>query len=488
MLKDLFKGSAIYGIAPFIPKILTIVLLPVLTQYLTSTDYGIIGTITSITFAVQALQDLGLKTLLPNYFYKCRAQYKVMWREVYGFLSIWMVLFALIQGVLLYFLIPAEAVSNRWTIIILSNFSTVFFGPTAIIGQMYYQLNLKPTPVAIRAVFSGVTTILVNFICVVVFRWGYLGAYVGSFAGTFLANLTYWPVVNRKLGLSPIFNFKWRSIKSWLKISMPTIPHYYSAYLMHSSNVVAMNVYKKPQSEIGQLTMSQNISGIFETVFNAINQVWSPMAYRYIRDKNVNEMKRILYVYIIATFSMTFIYSLWSREIYGFLIKNAEIAATYKYSIILVMALNYRPTYVYFCNYLFYHERTVQLLKISFVSGLICCSIYFSLIPYWGVYAALIGFYVGCLYFGYSGYFNRYYKEKTIYHFKWYMWLPVQLSLTVVSYLCVDLHLLPKLIVSIFFLTVMLCLFTSKVSNVFRYVKASEKVSSFLLRRKDKVS
>ena len=84
MLKELFKGSVIYGIAPFVPKILTVLLLPILTKYLTSTDYGVIGTITSITFAVQALQDLGLRPLLANHFYKCKYQYKVIWREIYG--------------------------------------------------------------------------------------------------------------------------------------------------------------------------------------------------------------------------------------------------------------------------------------------------------------------------------------------------------------------------------------------------------------------
>ena len=108
MLKDLFKGSAIYGITPFIPRILTVLLLPILTKYLTSTDYGIIGSITSITFAVQALHDLGLRALLPNYFYKSRGHYKVMWREIYGFLSLWMILYALIQATLLYFFIPEE--------------------------------------------------------------------------------------------------------------------------------------------------------------------------------------------------------------------------------------------------------------------------------------------------------------------------------------------------------------------------------------------
>lgn len=463
MLRDLFKGSAIYGVAPFVPKILTVFLLPILTRFLTSTDYGIIGTITSITFAVQALQDLGLRTLLPNYFYKCRSQYKVMWREVYGFLSLWMILFAVIQAVLLYFFIPAEAEANKWLIIILGNFSTVFFGPTSMIGQMYYQLNLKPTPVAWRIILAGVTTILVNFVCVVIYKWGYMGAYVGGFAGTFLANLSYWPVVNRSLGLSPIYNFNWRFMRRLLKISLPTVPHYYSAYLMNSSNVVAMNYHGKPQSVIGHLTMAQSISGMFDTLINAINQVFGPMTYQFIRDNNKNEMKRLLYTYIMMAYTATFLYSIWSREVYDILISNDEIAATYKYSIILVMALNYRPLYVYCIDYFFYHEHTVQMLGITFMAGIVSFVFYFTMIPYIGIWAALFGFYLGCLYLGYSGYFYKFYKEKTIFQVRWLAFLALQLLMTAVAFYFVDAIIWIKLFVTALFLTVVGYVFLLKV-------------------------
>lgn len=449
MLKDLLKGSAIYGIAPFVPRILTVLLMPVLTTYLTSTDYGIIGTITAITFAIQALQDLGLRVLLPNYFYKCRSHYKVMWREMYGFLSLWMIIFAIIQAVLLYFLIPVEAESNKWLIILLSNFSTVFFGPTAMIGQTYYQLNLKPGPVAFRVILTGVTTILINCLCVAVFKWGYMGAYVGSFAGLFLANISYWPVVNRKLGLSPIYNFKWKTIRSALKVSLPTIPHYYTAYLMNSTNVVAMNTYGKPQSEIGHLTMGQSFSNMFETAINAVNQIVSPMSYQYIQERKSIEMRRLIYFYIIITYSLTFLFSIWSREIYSILINNDELAMTYKYSIILVMALNYRPLYVHCCNYFFYHEHTVQLLGISLTAGIVSCIFYFTMIPSMGIYAALIGFYLGCLYLGYSGYFYRFYYQKTIFRIRWYLFLIFQLSLTFFAFFCVDLAVITKILISI---------------------------------------
>lgn len=465
MLKDLFKGSAIYGIAPFVPRIVSVFLLPVLTRYLTSTDYGIIGTITSIAFAVQALQDLGLRIIMTNYFYKSRSQYKVIWREIYGFLSLWMILYAVILSTMLYFFIPEEAANNRWLIIFLTNFSTVCFGPTAIVGQSYYQLTLQPVPVAWRIVLSGVISLLTNFVCVVLLRWGYMGAYVGTFAGAFITNITYWPVVNRRLGLSPIYNFKRKTIIRSLKVTLPTIPHYYSGFMMNSSNVVAMNYYGKPQSQIGHLTMAQNFSNMFDTVLNAINQVWSPMSYQFIRDNNKAEMKRILYTFILMAYGLTFLYSLWSREIYDVLISNDEIAAKYKYSIILVMALNYRPMYVYCINYFFYHEHTVQMLGITFMAGVVSCVFYFLMIPYIGVYAALIGFYLGCLYLGYSGYFYRFYHEKTIYAVRWYLITAMQLLLTLIVYYSVDLSILTKILISLIYISIVGFIFIIKVKN-----------------------
>ena len=469
MLKDLFKGSLIYGLAPFLPKVLTIFLLPVLTRYLTSVDYGIIGTITSITFAVQALQDMGLRVVLAPYFYKCKTQYKVIWREIYGFLSLWMIVYALIQAILLYLFIPKEAESNKWLIIILSNFSTVFFGPTAMLGQTYYQLHLKPTPVALRVVIAGVTTILANFICVVVFRWGYMGAYVGTFAGTFFTNLSYWPVVNKKLGLSPIYNFKWTTIRSLLKVGIPTIPHYYTAYLMNASNIAAMNFHGKPQAVIGHLTMSQNISSIFEAIANAINQMFTPMSFRLIRDNKPFEMRRLMFTYLLIVYTLTTLYSLWAREAYDILISNEEIAATYKYSIILVMALNYRPLYVYCCNYFFYHQHTLQLLGITLAAGVICCVFYFTMIPYMGIYAALIGFFIGCMYHGYSGYFFKYYRIHTIYKIKWWIFPPLQIVLTLCTYYAVDLNVLTKVVISLIFLSIVWMLFRKKVEIQFPY-------------------
>ena len=117
MIKKLLGNSAIYGIAPYIPRIVSIFILPLLTEHLTDVDYGIAGTIAAYTLALSALSTLGFSAVLQVTFFKAPYQYKILWREIYGFLQYWMVIYAIIQGIVLYFAIPEEAIENRWKII-----------------------------------------------------------------------------------------------------------------------------------------------------------------------------------------------------------------------------------------------------------------------------------------------------------------------------------------------------------------------------------
>ena len=454
MLLKLLKGSAIYGLSPFIPKIISFLLLPVLTKYLTSTDFGIIGTITSVVGCVQVFSTLGLQVILPNYFYKCPFQYKIIWREIYGFLSLWMVAFAILQSFLLYFTIPIEALENRFLIIFLSIFSTVLFGPTALLGSLYYQLNIKPIPVAIRTIASGIVSIVINYMCVVVFQWGYLGFYIGTFAGTFLINASYWYVVNRTLGLSPIYKFKKKSIGRLLYVSIPTIPHYYTGYLLNSSNTLVLNYYNKPQDIIGELTLCNSIVNTFESIINAINQVVYPLSLKYIKERNVHSLKQISYLYVYMTLVGTFIYSLWAKEIFSILVSNPSLARAYKYTIILILALNYRPMYIICSNYFFYYEKTKQLLTVTFVSGIVSLALYVLLIPSFNIMGAVIGNYLGCLIYGFSGYLYKIYKDNKLFSINPLIFLFSQIALTSLCYWAVDEEWIFKIVVNIVILSV----------------------------------
>ena len=80
-----------------------------------------------------------------------------------------------------------------------------------------------------------------------------------------------------------------------------------------------------------------------------------------------------------------------------------------------------------------------------------------------GIWAALIGFYLGCLYLGYSGYFYRFYKVNTVFCINWYLFFVVQLLMTGAAFYLVDNSILIKILVTTVFLVVLGILFNSKV-------------------------
>ena len=77
MIKKVLTNSAIYGLAPHVPRIVSVLLLPIMTAHLTDVDYGIAGTIAAYTMALSALSTLGVSAYLQVNFFKAKCQYKI---------------------------------------------------------------------------------------------------------------------------------------------------------------------------------------------------------------------------------------------------------------------------------------------------------------------------------------------------------------------------------------------------------------------------
>ena len=162
MLKRLFRDFGIYGIAPFVPKVASIFILPLITPFLTKQDFGIYGIITAYTGFFQIFFTLGLNVNLSNSFFKSRMQYQWLWRQIYGFWVLWAVVYGLIISIVIWIFTPKAALDNRNAIILLSVIPIVLFGPTAMIAQLYYQFKKKALQVGLRSAIFGTLNILIT--------------------------------------------------------------------------------------------------------------------------------------------------------------------------------------------------------------------------------------------------------------------------------------------------------------------------------------
>lgn len=447
MLKKLFSHTFIYGFANQIPKIAGLFSLPFITQYLTEEDYGIFGVVTSYMAAIEVFSSLGLRLVLVNTFYKHPNWYLKIWKEIYGFLMFWNIVFLAFKVGFLWLLMPKE-VDNVALVVFLNVGAGLFFGPTALIGSTFFQIKQMPFSIAIRTIVFGTLTIVLNILFIAVFKMGYLGWFYSLFIVSVLGNMSYFYPLFYKYKLTPVYVFSLRRIKSYLKVTLPTIPHYYSTFLLNTSDKIVMEHLAVPINDIGKYNAAYTVGNFFNSIGMVSGFAITPLMNECYKNKDERTARELVFVLQGVFFIASFLVSIWLKEIFQILIKNDVLAATYPIGIIVVMAYNYRAMYYGSINKLFYLEKTNILWKITFIAGITNVLLNVALIPFFGYEIAAVTTFVSLMFMGYSGYFLRDFKENSTVNYYPGLWFTATVLLAIAAYLLKDITILSKILIT----------------------------------------
>lgn len=461
MLKKLISHSFFYAFGPQIPKVASIFILPITTAYLTPLDYGIYGTIAAYIGLFSGIQGLGVSVLLVNsyYRYKANGRWKILWKQYYGLLLVWSCIYAFILAVLLFFLMPEEAKNNSQLIIGILVVQAILFNATNNLGGRLFQVEEKPQFIALSSSVSGIVTILLNLLTIVYFRLGYLGWYISSFGGAMVLFLFYIVPIFRRYKLFPIFKYRKYFLRRNLKVSLPTVPHNYSVYLLNSSDRMVMDRLNVNIGGIGNYNLAYTFGNYFEVVGTAIGMAVGPFYAKLWKTKSMEDSKWLTYFLQVGFIIVTFLVSLWIKEILQILISNEELHDAYVFAVIIIMGYAYRPMYWSVVNKLFYTEQTTQLWKISFIAGVLNVVLNLIFIPIYGIIAAPITTFISLMYIGFSGYFLKAYKRlNDVNHFP-AIWFVLIVISTVLVYYLKDISVFQKSIITFIALSIGIILF-----------------------------
>lgn len=451
MLKKLFSHTLIYGLAPQIVKLAQVFILPAITPYLTAKDYGIFGIVTATAGALTIFGSLGLNIVLANSFTKSPLHFKWLWRQIFGFLNLWSFAYAIIATVVIFLFLPAEVENQAGMIIVLNVLPLVLFAPSTTIGGLYYQLMQKPMEIALRSVGTGLLTLALNLYFIRGLKMGYMGWFWAAAIAQVINQFSYYYSLRYREGIVPIYNFKRRTILRHLKTCLPTLPHFYSYYILGSFDRVIMKMLGLPITEIGKYNAAQMPAGLVGTATNAANQAVSPLLLKAYKDDDRQIEKNLNFITMIACLTGSSVLCLFLKELLPVIIRSEGLERLYPMAIILVMAYNYRPMYTAANNRLFFTERTTALLKVTFIAAALSVMLNFLLIYLWGSIAAAIVLFVCFMYMGYSGFFIREFKESNGTAHYPLIWLSLTLVLTIFVYFAADFPLWVKVVIALIF-------------------------------------
>ena len=452
MLKKLFSHTLLYALGPQIPKLANIILLPIITQYLTTTDYGVYGTIMAYNGLLLGVKTLGFDVLFVNAFFKKSNRWQLYWKRYSGILFLWQQLYTLLYAFILYLIIPDEAIENKLLLTLLIIVPNYLFSIINALGGRYFQIAQKPQRIFFTTAITGISTIIINYYCIVILKTGYMGWYFSAAAGSFIMFCSYfWPVIG-KLKIYPILSLKKKFIKDALKIALPTVPHNYSSYLLNSSNRLVMDQLNTSITNIGKYNMAYIIANYFEIFGTAVGMAVGPYYTKLYSKENPeseNQVRTLTFFLQTCFILLSFTASLWAKEIFLVLISNQELSSVYYIAIIIIMGYSYRPMYWASINKLFYLEKTNKLWKVSFIGGALNISLNLIFIPIYGFEAAAVTTLISLLYIGFAGFFLKEYKENNSVNYYPLRWLLLIIISTVVVFLIRDISILYKLLVTL---------------------------------------
>ena len=383
--KSLSKGIIINLIATFVLRAISIITAPITTRLLETADYGsmsVFNTWVGIATIILGLQTYGTIT-------NARVKYET--GEEY-FRYCWNAAILSLLGHVLGFALLLPLMG--WIMSHLG-LSTFLVGLLVVQSFMQNCVNMLSGHFLIENK-AGSNLLLSAFISICSFGLSVLLIKQGSFKETpYMAFIIghFIPIT-----LSGLISFIWFALKGislinvdyikyCLSLSIPLIFHGLSGVVLGQSDRIMVERLVD-LSEAGVYSLTYNFSGILLAIWGAINSIWVPFYFRFLKEKNIDELKRRMNNFDVL-FAVLFS---------GFLFLSPEVFrimdSKYLYQIdiipVLLIGFYFNHLYGYPANYEFYKEKTIYLAIASFCSAAINIVLNFLLIPRYHAMGAAI--------------------------------------------------------------------------------------------------
>ena len=388
-IKQLLTNIISYGVIPKITAILSLLLLPLITPFLTLEDYGIMGLINSYKGIALGVATFGLHMHLTNSYFELGKNFILLWRRLFFYMIVSSLFTAIALTFIYSFSLSITPESKKILIISLSIIPILFF-PVNTIIEHYFPLVYKPRTQVLRNLIASIVSIGFSFVMIRYYNLGYVGWVVSATVLTLLTFILFFKPLYIDLKIYPQVDFNFSRIKKLLKISLPIIPHNLSHMLLSSSDRIIMDILGVSVVSIGLYSNGYSIGENSNVVITGISIALSPVLQRIFREKNIIQMKYYYRLSNLIISAFILLVMLFMKEFYMIFIKNESLQPAYIVAILTSVSYLVNATaYIYLSTSIFINKTTNKILYLVFLPAIVNILLNFIFIPIYGFMAAL---------------------------------------------------------------------------------------------------
>lgn len=379
---SLIKNTVIITIGKICTQLITFLLLPVYTAVLTTKEYGTVDLLNSLVSLCLPIVTFQIEQGLFRYLIDNRNNQREIRKIITTSMS------AITCQSILYvclFLFIAPFINNEYKYFLLTNVIVCIY--SNIMLQISRGLGDNKN-YALGSFITAVTTVLLNVVFIVIFRWGAYGMLTASLIGNIVCCCFLFLV--KKIYLYIDFKAFSKNLldKLW-KYSIPLIPNAISWWIFNSSDRIIVSSVLGVGSN-GILSAAYKFSSVYVTIYNIFNMTWTESASLHIYDEDCdkffsNIMNKTLRIFT----AICFIIIVFMPFVFPIMINNKFNEAYNQIPILMLASLFNVVAGLIGAIYLA-KKDTKAIAKTSIWSAIINIIINLGLIKFIGLYAASI--------------------------------------------------------------------------------------------------
>lgn len=381
----LLKSSFVFTISNALNSAIPFLLIPVLTRYLSTSDYGIVSIFQVVAALLISFTGLNAHNSVLVQFYKRDEVnfpvyvYNTLLILVASTICILICSFLFGSGVSVLIEFPKD-----WLPFI------VIFASSQFMFQLLLGLWIaeeKPFLYGLFQVSQTALNLSLSLILVIPFELGWKGRIIAQVIVFFSYALLSLYLLARKKYIKMRLNKAYLS--KALRFGIPLIPHTLGgSIVMLSDRLVISNLIGI--NEVGIYMVGFQFAQIVLLIQDSINNAFAPWIYKNLKKNSKVDNIRLVkttYIYIVAILSFSIIYSLLIGPFYRIFV-GADFIAGEQYILWISIGFAFNGMYKMVVNYIFYTEKTYLLAAITAVTAVVNIALTYFLVSRIGVIGA----------------------------------------------------------------------------------------------------
>jgi O-antigen/teichoic acid export membrane protein len=387
------KNSAIYLGSSIVNKAIPFLLLPVMTKYLSTSQYGKMAIYLILISFYSAFIGMAINTSISkNYYNYSKEKMAIHIGNIFIILFVSFSIFLILTLAGWVFFDNLFSISYKWIVLI----------PFISLATMINTINLTIFRNEGRALKYGIYEILktiinvgLTLIFLLYFNSGWYSQVIGIFASFFIFSIIGTIIMYKGKYIS--FRIDYDDIKYILKLSVPLIPHVIAGIIIALSDRIFIE-RMVGLSAVGIYSVGYTFGSILIIYTDAFQMAWGPWFYKEVSVNSIKNKIKVVkytYLYILSIFIISCSLSFFAVFILPLFVNNKYESAKY-YIPWITIAYAFQGLYKVFMPYLVHLHRTSYLAFSSTIAAIINIVLNYFLIKEFGAlggaYATVIAF------------------------------------------------------------------------------------------------